>query len=210
MSLSAMMILGIASPLSLSVETVRALEENNKTNNSIVTKIENSETDSKQATSYKEGVTIKENTKFTNTDSKYMATFTYVADKDLEKVTVTGGFGFFTSEAAKDYLNNGSTGTITPVSPENFKNDGSMFTTGHLVSPGGYVEIEMTEISNRVWSVDVPLPNGQYYYKYNLYSNAQGRYDEQILDPANLPLTVGNNSSGWSLFYIGANYIKFK
>ena len=203
MSLSAMMILGIASPLSLSVETVRALEENNKTNNSIVTKIENSETDSKQATSYKEGVTIKENTKFTNTDSKYMATFTYVADKDLEKVTVTGGFGFFTSEAAKDYLNNGSTGTITPVSPENFKNDGSMFTTGHLVSPGGYVEIEMTEISNRVWSVDVPLPNGQYYYKYNLYSNAQGRYDEQILDPANLPLTVGNNSSGWSLFYIG-------
>ena len=43
MSLSAMMILGIASPLSLSVETVRALEENNKTNNSIVTKIENSE-----------------------------------------------------------------------------------------------------------------------------------------------------------------------
>ena len=44
MSLSAMMILGIASPLSLSVETVRALEENNKTNNSIVTKIENSET----------------------------------------------------------------------------------------------------------------------------------------------------------------------
>lgn len=151
---------------------------------------------------YEPGVTIKENTEFDSTDSEYMATFTYITDEDLEKVTVTGGFGFYTEEAAETYLENGSRGGITPVDPENFINDGSMFTTGHLVDPGGYAEITMTEVEDGVWTVDIPLPNGQYYYRYNLYRTGVSRY-EQILDPANMPVSHGNNSSGWSLFYVG-------
>lgn len=153
-----------------------------------------------ESSSYKPGYEISVNEDFPNSDAHYQVRFTYQTDEDLDRVQLTGGFAFYTEEAAKEYLDNGSTGTIDPVAPENFKN--GMFTTGHLVSPGGYVTIDMKEVTDGVWSVDIPLPNGQYYYRYNLYSNGSSDYN-QITDPANEPFANGNNSSGWSLLYVG-------
>lgn len=148
------------------------------------------------------GYSVSENVDFLNSDAANQVRFTYQTDEDLEKVELVGGFAFYTEEAAQTYLDGGSVGTIPPVSPENFKQ--GMFTTGHLVSPGGYVTIEMNEVEKGLWVIDVPLPNGQYYYRFNLYESG-ATSAKQIVDPANKPFANGENDSGWSLLYVGDN-----
>ncbi|WP_051592705.1 alpha/beta hydrolase-fold protein [Thomasclavelia saccharogumia] len=145
-------------------------------------------------------ITITQNTDFPNSDAQYQVKFTFNSEEDISRVQLTGGFAFYTTEAAKEYLDNGSVGTITPVAPENFKN--GMFTTGHLIAPGGYVTIDMNEVEKGVWTVEIPLPNGQYYYRFNIFYTGSSRA-QQIVDPENKPFANGDNDSGWSLFYVG-------
>ncbi len=145
-------------------------------------------------------ISITKNTDFPNSDAQYQVKFTFNSEEDISRVQLTGGFAFYTTEAAKEYLDNGSVGTITPVAPENFKN--GMFTTGHLIAPGGYVTLDMNEVEKGGWTIEIPLPNGQYYYRFNIFYTGSSRA-QQIVDPENKPFANGNNDSGWSLFYVG-------
>ncbi len=53
-----------------------------------------------------------------------------------------------------------------------------------------------------MWTVEIPLPNGQYYYRFNIFYTGSSRA-QQIVDPENKPFANGDNDSGWSLFYVG-------
>ena len=64
------------------------------------------------------------------------------------------------------------------------------------------IDIYNDEVEKGVWTVEIPLPNGQYYYRFNIFYTGSSRA-QQIVDPENKPFANGDNDSGWSLFYVG-------
>lgn len=66
---------------------------------------------------------------------------------------------------------------------------------------GMYVGYEMEEVSEGVYTVEMPVPAGQWFYKYNVtYTDGT---TEEIMDPVNLPVSNDGSDCGWSLFYSG-------
>lgn len=165
---------------------------------------------SKSDKDYVEGVVIEENTDFKDSDAKYQATFTYKTDKKLAAMNLVGSFQFWTKEDKEAYLSGDY--NIHYKSPYEYK-DG-MFMTSYDFLAWDEQPIKMYEVKEGVWSVTIPLPSGEYSYRYELYDgtvNDKGKLvkTDEIKDPANLPAsnkTSEDDTSydcAWSLVFVG-------
>lgn len=166
------------------------------------------------------GVTVEENTLFTETtpDAHYQTTFTLdtsLFEKEITKVEVGGNMQFYTEDQLSDYLKNENEENSSVMTYSEFvlpgytayEYESNMFTTGialdlALTGQANYLyELEPTEENPSLYTVTIPLPGGQYYYDYFI-TYADGE-QETIKDPANLPVANGESDSGHSLFYVG-------
>lgn len=134
-------------------------------------------------------------------ESKYQATFTYIASDDVSKVELVGGFQFYSQADADKYMQNYDASTISSTSAYDYK-DG-MFATGYDVTTGETLAYEMKMIDNNVYSITLPLPANEYYYGYEITYN-DGTV-ETIEDPANPSIKNGDNDATWSYFFVGNN-----
>lgn len=158
----------------------------------------------------KAGVTVEDNTDFLDSDALYQVTFTYKTEEDLEAMNLIGSFQFWTVEDREAYLNGDR--NIEYKSPYEYKE--GMFMTSYDFMTWDEQPIEMYEIAEGTWSVTIPLPSGEYSYRYELYDGTtteEGQLvkSSEVKDPVNLPpanMHSENDASidcAWSLLYVG-------
>ncbi len=133
------------------------------------------------------GVSVVENTE-DEFPADYVAKFVYENDDvDITKVEVKGGFQFYQG-TSPDYY-------------DAFHYQEGMFPGGYVYSDGSNLAYEMIEVEPGLYSVSLPLPANQYFYRYSI------TYDdgtvEEIKDPSNMPLVNDDSDANWSLFYVG-------
>ena len=146
-----------------------------------------------------EGVVIEEN-KNSNYVADYQATFTYLASKEVKSVNLVGGFQFYSQEDASNYMKSYSATTTSVKSA--YEYEVGMFASGYNVAGGGTIPYTMEEIENRVYSITIPLPANEYYYGYEItYKDGTVK---TIEDPANLSISNGGHTAGWSYFFVGS------
>ncbi|MDO4413553.1 MAG: alpha/beta hydrolase-fold protein, partial [Erysipelotrichaceae bacterium] len=154
------------------------------------------------ADGYEAGVEVTENPD-TESNSGNIATFTFKTDEDYEKVTVFGGFQFFTAEEGDKYLAGEREGLSAKDAFAAAEAEEVMYPYGYSpVDTPAQFEYELTEITDGVWQTSLPLPSDQYFYAYNVYKDGVAT---KVEDPAN-PYTlnpVNGNNSGWCVFYAG-------
>ena len=142
------------------------------------------------------GYQIAENTDYPDSDANYQVTFTYQSDVALDSVSLVGGFQFYSVDQIQPYLDGE---TITAYNAYQYQ-DG-MFPTGYDVATAGQnLSYPMTEVSEGLWTVTLPVPAGEWFYAYDVTS---GDTTTRVLDPTNLPLANGDSDSGWSLMFVG-------
>ena len=151
---------------------------------------------------YPDGVVVTENPD-TESKSGSIATFTFKTDKDYDKVTVFGGFQFFTAEEGDKYLAGETEGLSAKDAFEAAEAEEVMYPYGYSpVDTPAQFEYEMEEVMDGVWQTSLPLPADQYFYAFNVY---EGETATKVEDPGN-PYTlnpVNGNNSGWCVFYAG-------
>ena len=148
------------------------------------------------------GVTVTDNPD-TESNSKYLATFTYKTDEDLEKVTVSGGFQFFTAEEGDRYLAGDTAGITAKDAFEAAAADEVMYPYGYDPIKMVQLEYDLEEIADGVWQITLPLPADQWFYHYNITKDGE---KTTIEDPANPYVYNPNNgnNSGWCIFWTGS------
>ena len=153
--------------------------------------------------SYTAGVKVTANPD-TESNSKYLATFTYKTDEDLEKVTVSGGFQFFTEEEGDRYLAGDTEGIAAKDAFEAAEADEVMYPYGYDPIKFVQLEYDLEEVDDGVWQITLPLPADQWFYHYNITKDGQ---TETIEDPANPYVYNPNNgnNSGWCIFWTGSD-----
>ena len=148
------------------------------------------------------GVTVTENPD-EESNSGYLATFTYKTDEDYDRVTVFGGFQFFTAEDGDRYFAGDTDGIVAKDAFEAAAADEVMYPYGYDPAGGtGQREYDMEEIAKGVWQVTLPLPADSYFYAYNVY---KGETATKVEDPANPYVLnpINGNNSGWCTFSAG-------
>ncbi len=131
-------------------------------------------------------VTVNEDDEY---PAKYTANFVYCDDdySNIEKVEVFGGFQFYL-DGSNTYYNA-------------FEYQDGMYPGGYEYDTSSYTSYEMESITDGIYSLTLPLPANQYFYKYRItYKTGEVK---EIKDPNNLPLTNGGDDANWSLFYVG-------
>ena len=140
------------------------------------------------------GYQIAENTDYPDSDANYQVTFTYQSDVALDSVSLVGGFQFYSVDQIQPYLDGE---TITAYNAYQYQ-DG-MFPTGYDVTTVGQnLSYPMTEVSEGLWTVTLPVPAGEWFYAYDITSSDT---TTRVLDPTNLPLA--NGDSDRSLMFVG-------
>lgn len=111
-------------------------------------------------------------------------------DETIEKVEVFGGFQFYLGDST-NYFNA-------------FEYQDDMYPGGYEYDTSGYTAYLMDEVSEGVYSITIPLPSNQYFYKYRItFKNGN---IEEIKDPSNMPVVNGDSDPNWSLFYVGNKF----
>lgn len=148
---------------------------------------------------YEPGVTVEKND---NPDWKapYKATFVFEDDpsdgKDVQSVSLTGGFQWYKVEEVGDYDASGDNSNIHSYEAYDWEE-------GMFPATFSTLKYEMAENTEDVFSVTLPLPGNLYFYDYEVvYTDGT---KETIKDPANMPESNPNtgNDAGHSLVYVG-------
>ncbi|MBQ7994092.1 MAG: S-layer homology domain-containing protein [Solobacterium sp.] len=148
------------------------------------------------------GVYVTENPD-EDSNSGYIATFVYKTDEDLEKVTVFGGFQFFTEEEGDRYLTGYTGGIKLKDAYQAAEDEDVMYPYGYdPISGKGQLEYELNEVIDGVWTVSLPLPADQWFYAYNITKDGVTTKVEDPTNPYTLNPNNGNNS-GWCVFWTG-------
>ena len=116
----------------------------------------------------------------------YAVTFRYAAKEgeDIEKLQLSGDFQFFTRRQAKAYLLQGGAGDGLPCYNA-YQWEPGMILAGCTVDGTPSVHYDMVKGDDGVYTVTIPLPDGQYHY-YFVVTRSDGT-TEIIPDPENLP-----------------------
>ncbi len=148
------------------------------------------------------GVYVTENPD-EDSNSGYIATFVYKTDEDLDKVTVFGGFQFFTEEEGDRYLTGYTGGIKVKDAYQAAADEDVMYPYGYdPVTGKGQLEYELEEVIDGVWTVSLPLPADQWFYAYNITKDGVTTKVEDPTNPYTLNPNNGNNS-GWCVFWTG-------
>lgn len=151
---------------------------------------------------YQPGVTVEKNTN-PDWDADYTATFVY---KDTDKrnavsVNVQGGFQFYKESEVGNYKGAADNSSIPCYDAYHYEK--GMFAGSSSTQTNAMIPYEMTEITDELFQVTIPVPANQYFYAYYVtYENEETAI--KTYDPANLPeKSPSGSDAGWSLFYVG-------
>jgi len=151
---------------------------------------------------YQPGVTVEKNTN-PDWNADYTATFVY---KDTDKrnavsVNVQGGFQFYKESEVGNYKGAADNSSIPCYDAYHYEK--GMFAGSSSTQTNAMIPYEMTEITDELFQVTIPVPANQYFYAYYVtYENEETAI--KTYDPANLPeKSPSGSDAGWSLFYVG-------
>lgn len=155
-----------------------------------------------QTLKYQPGVTVEKNTN-PDWDADYTATFVY---KDTDKrnavsVNVQGGFQFYKESEVGSYKGAADNSSIPCYDAYHYEK--GMFAGSSSTQTNVMIPYEMTEITDELFQVTIPVPANQYFYAYYVtYENEDT--EVKTYDPANLPeKSPSGSDAGWNLFYVG-------